>query len=136
MAKIVHSRDGTFLREHPLKIGKITIGRRPDCDIVLDDTTVSGNHAVIEVSKNNYMDGLLDIHIEDRGSTNGTQVNGRNIKRHLLKHGEVIRIGLHDLTLVDEQTRGFEQTEVMLPEQTQGMAGQAKKTSEKKTSKK
>jgi len=127
MAKIVHSRDGTFLREYPLKIGKFNIGRRPDCDIVLDDTTVSGRHAVIEVSKNNYMDGLLDIHIEDRGSTNGTQVNGRNIKRHLLKHGEVIRIGLHDLTMVDEQTRGFEQTEVILPEQTQGMPKNMKK---------
>lgn len=120
MAKIVHSRDGTFLREYPLKVGKFTIGRRPDSDIVLDDTTVSGRHAQLEVSKNNYMDDLLDIHIEDKGSTNGTQVNGRSIKRHLLKHGEVVRIGLHDLTLVDEQTRGFEQTEVILPDQTQG----------------
>jgi len=126
MAKIVHSRDGTFLREYPLKVGSFKIGRRPDSDIVLDDTTVSGQHAVLTVSKNNYMDGLLDIHIEDKGSTNGTQVNGRSVKRHLLKHGEVIRIGLHDLTLVDEQTRGFEQTEVMLPEQTQGI-GKTKK---------
>jgi len=132
MAKIVHSRDGTFLHEYPLKAGKFTIGRRPDSDIVLDDTTVSGQHAVLEVSKNNYMDGLMDIHIQDSGSTNGTLVNGRRVKRHLLKHGEVIRIGLHDLTLVDEQTRGFEQTEVILPEQTQGMPKTGLRNSGKK----
>ena len=116
MAKIVHSRDGTFIKEYPLSEGTLKIGRRPNCEIQLDDTTVSGYHAAIVVSKNEYMDGLLDIHIEDQGSTNGTQVNGRNIRRHLLKHGEVARIGLHDLTLVDEQTRAFEETEMILPD--------------------
>jgi pSer/pThr/pTyr-binding forkhead associated (FHA) protein len=116
MAKLVHSRDGTFIKEYPLKKGEFKIGRRPDCDIILDDTTVSGYHAKITVKPNEFMDGLLDVHVEDSGSTNGTLVNGRGVRRHLLKHGEVVRVGLHDLTLVDEHTRAFEETDFVLPE--------------------
>lgn len=114
MAKLVHSRDGTFIKEYELKAGEFKIGRRPDCDIRLDDTTVSGYHAAITVQPNQYMNNVLDVHVEDRGSTNGTQVNGRNVRRHLMKHGEVVRIGLHDLTLIDEQTRAFEETEFLI----------------------
>jgi pSer/pThr/pTyr-binding forkhead associated (FHA) protein len=104
MAKLVHSRDGTFINEYSLKEGELNIGRRPDCDIILDDTTVSGYHAKIIVKPNQYMDGLLDVH-------------GRTVRRHLLKHDEVVRIGLHDLTLVDEHTRAFEETDILLPDQ-------------------
>lgn len=116
MVKIVHSRDGTYIHEYPLSVGIFKIGRRPNCEIRLDDATVSGYHASINVTKNEYMEGLLDVFIEDQGSTNGTEVNGRNVRRHLLKHGETARIGLHDLTLVDEKTRAFEKTEAILPE--------------------
>ena len=115
MTKLIHSRDGTYIKEFALKVGKYKIGRRPDCQIRLDDTTVSGYHAVVIVKENEYMSNLLDVHVEDQGSTNGTLVNGRSVRRHLLKHDEVIRIGLHDLTLVDEQTRAFEETDIILP---------------------
>lgn len=117
MVKIVHSRDGTYIKEYVLKAGEFKIGRRPDCEIRLDDTTVSGYHAVISVKPNQYMKDLLDVHVEDRGSTNGTQINGRNIRRHLIKHGEIIRVGLHDLTLIDEETRAFEETDIVLPDE-------------------
>mgnify|MGYP000116712073 CR=1 FL=1 len=116
MAKIVHSRDGTYIKEFVLKSGEFKIGRRPDCEIRLDDTTVSGYHAVIVVKENQYMKTLLDVHVEDQGSTNGTLVNGRSVRRHLMKHGEVVRVGLHDLTLIDEQTRAFEETDILLPD--------------------
>ena len=43
-------------------------------------------------------------------------MNGKVIKRHMLKHGEVAKIGSHEFALVDEATRGFETTTVVLPD--------------------
>jgi len=116
MPKLVHTRDGQFLEDIPLHQGSLLIGRRPECDIRLDDETVSGKHAKVTVAPSAYMEGLLDVHIEDQGSTNGTLVNGKAIKRHMLKHGEVAKVGSHEFAMVDEATRGFETTTVILPE--------------------
>lgn len=116
MPKLVHTRDGQFLEDIELQEGSWLIGRRPECDIRVDDETVSGKHALVTVAASVYMDGLLDVHIEDQGSTNGTTVNGKAIKRHMLKHGEVVKVGSHEFTLVDESTRGFETTTVILPD--------------------
>jgi len=117
MAKLVHSRDGTVVEEYVLDTGLYTIGRRPNCDIQIDDVTVSGQHAIVSVAPSEYMEGVFDIHIEDQGSTNGTIINGRRIKKQLFKHGQVAQIGTHALTLIDEGTRAFEETEVLLPDQ-------------------
>ena len=119
MPKLVHTRDGKFVQEYILEEGAYAIGRRPNCEIQIDDVTVSGQHALINVSPNDYMEGVWDIHIEDQGSTNGTIINGRRIKPHLFKHGEVAQIGTHELTLIDEGTRAFEETAVLLPDQNQ-----------------
>lgn len=116
MPKLVHSREGQFLEEIILKEGSLLIGRRPECDIRVDDDTVSGKHATVTVASSAYMEGLLDVHIEDQNSTNGTTVNGKVIKRHMLKHGEVAKIGSHEFAMVDEATRGFETTTVILPD--------------------
>ncbi len=116
MPKLVHSREGKFLEDIPLQEGSLLIGRRPDCDVRLDDETVSGRHAIVTVAPSAYMEGLLDVHIEDQNSTNGTTVDGKEIKRHMLKHGEVVKIGSHEFAMVDEATRGFETTTVILPE--------------------
>lgn len=117
MAKIIHTRDGKPYKEYKLKAGTFTVGRRPDCNIqLLDDVTVSGKHAKIFVAPSSYMKGLFDIVIEDQGSTNGTLLNDKKIKKHRWKHGELIKIGSHEFTLIDEQTRAFEETNIMLPE--------------------
>jgi len=116
MPKLVHSREGQFLEDISLEEGSWLIGRRPECEIRVDDETVSGKHAKITVVPSAYMEGLLDVHIEDQGSTNGTTVDGKVIKRHMLKHGEVAKVGSHEFALVDEATRGFETTTVILPD--------------------
>lgn len=116
MLKLVHSRDGTTLKEYTLKAGTFRIGRQPGCEISIDDTTVSGLHAEITVKPSEFMEGTFEVRIEDKGSTNGTLVNGRPIKSYLLKHDEVARIGLHDMRLVDMATRAHEQTQVILPD--------------------
>ena len=117
MPKLTHSRDGRFLGEFDLQEGALSIGRAPDCDITLDDETVSGRHALITVRPSAYLEGLLDVLIEDQGSSNGTVVNGKRLsKRHMLKHDETVHIGAHAFTLIDEVTRSMETTTIILPE--------------------
>ncbi|HEY5604228.1 MAG TPA: FHA domain-containing protein [Gammaproteobacteria bacterium] len=117
MAKIIHTRDGKPYKEYTLKAGTLTVGRRPDCNIqLLDDVTVSGHHVKIFITPNQYLDGLMDVVIEDQRSTNGTLLNGKKIKKHRWKHGELIKIGAHEFTLIDEKTRAFEQTNILLPD--------------------
>lgn len=68
------------------------IGRLETNDIVINEQTVTKNHAVIRIDKGK-------IEIEDLGSTNGTFVNGERIRRLELKHGDRIKLGQVELTL-------------------------------------
>jgi pSer/pThr/pTyr-binding forkhead associated (FHA) protein len=65
---------------------RITIGRRPNNDIHVDNLAVSGEHAVVTTLLN-------DSFLEDMDSTNGTLVNGQPVKKHYLQDGDVIEIG-------------------------------------------
>jgi len=62
---------------------------------------------------------LDDSFLEDLGSTNGTYVNGKLIKKHALKDGDVIAIGKHELKYVNENASTdddeFEKTMIIKP---------------------
>jgi pSer/pThr/pTyr-binding forkhead associated (FHA) protein len=62
------------------------IGRNPDSDILLDDITVSRQHAVIEKAGG-------DLFIKDMESLNGTYVNGKIIELSKLSNGDRVQIG-------------------------------------------
>jgi len=70
------------------------IGRSPDCEIFLDDVTVSRNHSVLVES-----DGAFWV--EDQGSLNGTFVNRERIERARLENGDELQIGKYRLTFVE-----------------------------------
>jgi FHA domain/zinc-ribbon domain len=72
---------------------RTTIGRSPDCDIFLDDVTVSRKHAVL-VQK----DGAF--YIEDLGSLNGTFLNRRRIESGRLENGDELQIGKYKLSFL------------------------------------
>jgi FHA domain/zinc-ribbon domain len=72
---------------------RTTIGRSPDCDIFLDDVTVSRKHAVLVQD-----DGRFTI--EDQGSLNGTYVNKRRIESSPLSDGDELQIGKYRLTFL------------------------------------
>ena len=72
---------------------RTTIGRSPDCDIFLDDVTVSRKHAVLLQE-----DGRFTI--EDLGSLNGTYVNRRRIESAPLSDGDELQIGKYRLTFL------------------------------------
>lgn len=95
MAKLILSLDGAFLSDYELENERTTIGRRPSNGIQIDNLAVSGEHAsIMRIGK--------DAFLEDLGSTNGTLVNGKQITKHLLKHGDVIEFGKYQLKYVDE----------------------------------
>jgi hypothetical protein len=90
MAKLILSVDGQVLKEYPLSKERTLIGRKPHNDIQIDNLAVSGEHAAIITILN-------DSFIEDLGSTNGTMVNGKPIKKHFLQNNDVVEIGKHKL---------------------------------------
>ena len=71
--------------------GRTTIGRSPDCDIFLDDVTVSRKHAVLVAADGGFR-------IEDQGSLNGTFLNRRRIESAELSDGDELQIGKYRMT--------------------------------------
>ena len=69
------------------------IGRSPDCDIFLDDVTVSRNHAVLGEENGEFS-------VEDQGSLNGTFVNRKRIDRAPLREGDELQVGKYRLTFI------------------------------------
>ena len=70
------------------------IGRSPDCEIFLDDVTVSRNHAVLLARDGTYV-------VEDQGSLNGTFVNRKRIESAALEEGDEVQVGKYRLTFVE-----------------------------------
>lgn len=95
MAKLILSLDGSVIREIPLNKDRVTIGRKPQNDIPIENLAVSGEHACIVTI-------LDDSFLEDLGSTNGTLVNGNPIKKHILQNNDVIEIGKYKMKYVVE----------------------------------
>jgi pSer/pThr/pTyr-binding forkhead associated (FHA) protein len=77
---------GTEAREVALTGEPVTIGRSPECGIVLDHEKVSRHHAEIRC------EGAAFV-VADLGSTNGTWVNGRRIEQHTLQDRDTLEIG-------------------------------------------
>lgn len=87
---LVITRDGAKVDEIIAKHDLITIGRRADNDIRLDDETISSQHAQFS-----YSGGKA--YVEDLDSTNGTYINGRRIKIQALEDNDVVVIGKHKM---------------------------------------
>jgi len=88
--------DGTT-RRFELRNGSNLIGRGTDADLQLLDQGVSRRHVDVQ------FDGSFAT-VYDLGSTNGTSVNGHEVKSQLLRHGDVIRAG--HTRLVYQQEHG------------------------------
>jgi pSer/pThr/pTyr-binding forkhead associated (FHA) protein len=64
----------------------LTLGRLPECAVVIDDPNVSRRHAEIRRRGS-------DVVVVDLGSTNGTRVNGVRVKEQRLNDGDEIEVG-------------------------------------------
>jgi pSer/pThr/pTyr-binding forkhead associated (FHA) protein len=77
---------------HPPE-GTTLIGRSPECQIFLDDVTVSRRHAELERKDESFT-------IRDLGSLNGTYVNRRRIESTVLQNDDEVQIGKYRLTFL------------------------------------
>ncbi len=113
VAKLVMKSDAGEQQEVSLTKETTTIGRKPSNDVHIDNLSVSGSHARIITI-------LEDSFLEDLGSTNGTYVNGKLIKKHALINDDIITLGKFQMTYFNSggSTGGdqdFEQTMVISP---------------------
>jgi hypothetical protein len=93
-ALVVRSGGGRAGEHFIPQSDRTTIGRSPDCDIFLDDVTVSRKHAVLLEQNGAYV-------IEDQGSLNGTFVNRKRIEAPArLESGDELQIGKYRLSFV------------------------------------
>ncbi|MDR1163258.1 MAG: FHA domain-containing protein [Candidatus Accumulibacter sp.] len=113
-ATLVLSMDGLVLKEIELNKERVTIGRRPSNDIKIDNLAISGEHAVVVTILN-------DSFLEDLNSTNGTLVNGRPIRKHVLIDGDMIEMGKYKLKYIAGkpdpagEAANYEKTVIMQP---------------------
>ena len=102
--KLIVSIDEKIVDEVPIEKETITIGRRTDNDICLDNLAISGYHSQISTV-------LDDCFLEDLNSTNGTFVNSKIVKKHALKDGDIIDIGNHRIKYVNHLATSSANTE-------------------------
>jgi pSer/pThr/pTyr-binding forkhead associated (FHA) protein len=120
VAKLITTSSTGEKTEYELVNETTTIGRKPGNDIQIDNLSVSGRHAqVITI--------LEDSFLEDLGSTNGTYVNGKLVKKHALENGDNITLGKYQITYQNTSGSGeqdFEQTMIIRPNEA-GMPEEA-----------
>ncbi len=92
-----------------------TIGRHPDSTIQINDVTISGKHAVITLEKSQYIDGMVELYLEDLDSKNGSFINGKPLKgRRQLNNDDVLRFGWNEFKLMDADPQSLESTALIL----------------------
>ncbi|MYN26393.1 FHA domain-containing protein [Duganella levis] len=109
MAKLLISRDGQPEQQVQLSKERMTLGRHPRNDIVLNHPAISAEHAVIVTI-------LDDSFLEDLHSTNGTFVNGHRIGKHFLQHQDAIKMAKFQLAFVADGVRPLAAAQPVLAE--------------------
>ncbi len=92
-ALVVRSGGGRAGETFSLDRERTTVGRSPECDIFLDDVTVSRRHAVVAKRDGEFV-------IQDLESLNGTFLNRKRIEETALSDGDELQIGKYKLTFL------------------------------------
>ena len=90
MPKVSVILDGLVIKEVELTKERTSLGRRPYNDIVIENLTVSGEHACF------VMQGGV-VMVEDMNSTNGTYLDGKAVKTQVLQNGDMLEVGKYKL---------------------------------------
>ncbi|MFQ5453820.1 MAG: FHA domain-containing protein, partial [Candidatus Zixiibacteriota bacterium] len=91
--------------------GKYTIGRSVNCDIQITDDTVSREHAILEIDRND------NIKLTDLNSVNGTSVNDKKITGNIpIDENDEIRFGDIDIRIIRVLSSGGEDASVIIDE--------------------
>jgi FHA domain/zinc-ribbon domain len=92
-ALVVRSGGGMAGQSFQPADGRTLIGRSPECDVFLDDVTVSRRHAELLREGETFT-------IRDLGSLNGTYVNRKRIESVVLENDDEVQIGKYRLTFL------------------------------------
>src|SRR5450631_3040325 len=98
LGRVLVSTEGRTVRELPLRVGRMIVGRTDDNDLQIDSRFVSRHHCQLIVSAQACV-------IEDLNSTNGIYVKSKRVRRQHLNDGDVVVIGKHELIYMDERAR-------------------------------
>lgn len=90
-ALVIRAGGGRVGESFAVQGERMSIGRRPDSDVFLDDITVSRDHALL-IRRGDHW------HLDDCGSLNGTYINRKRIDSQLLDDGDEVQIGKYKLT--------------------------------------
>lgn len=104
IGRLTVATEGQTVTTRALRAGRMFIGRTAENDVQIDSKYVSRHHCQLLVSPEAVI-------IEDLNSTNGILLKGRRVRRHVLRDGDVIVIGLHELRYNDahpQRTRAAE----------------------------
>ncbi len=105
MSKLTLTFKGRVLKMFPVLQGKMLVGQSPECTIHIDSLALEPRHAEIETSVDHK--SIL----RDLGSETGTFVNQDRITEHVLKDGDLIRIGKHTLSYAFDAAATLAQAE-------------------------
>jgi len=108
MLRLIITHEGVAVKDVPVDKPELTLGRAADNDICVRDATVSARHLRLLL-----LDGRVAI--EDLDSTNGTLLNGQPVERQTLRNGDVLRVGRHELHVVDDAEPALDETVVIAP---------------------
>ena len=86
--------DGESIAVQTFPAGRIIVGRSPDNEIYIKSKFVSRHHAQLVSDENGCT-------IEDLNSTNGVFMGEKQVKKHRLKNGDVLTLGVHELVYTD-----------------------------------
>ena len=115
--------DADGIHVHPLDDETVTIGRGPGNKIVLKDLASSSRHAQV------VKDGA-GWRLEDRGSLNGTFVNGTQVQKKPLVAGDRVQIGSTEIVFELSQTPPIPETRMTPPKSRGAFVARRYATSE------
>ena len=91
MAKLVLVFDNIEVKEYPVTEIDLLIGRARNASVLLDDITVSSQHAILELIDDR--DNGSQFYLRDLNSRNGTYLDGKKISRIQITDGDEFNIG-------------------------------------------
>lgn len=95
MPKLLLKFNAAVIKEIPWDKETITVGRKPDNDVVIDNPAISGHHCKLVKQGSGFF-------VEDLESTNGTYLNEKRVKTSGLSHNDVIGVAKHALVFVED----------------------------------